>query len=232
MTQSILWAAELEGRSPLEILRWAGDRFGGKLALASSFSAEDNVIVDIAYRAGVKIRVVTLDTGRLPAETYSVMEAVRGQYGIRIETFFPDCGAVEKLVSEKGFFSFRDSVENRKECCRIRKVEPLTRALEGTAAWMTGRRKDQSVTREAVPVIEEDPVFSGRFKINPLAEWTADQVMAYVREKAVPLNALYKTGYRSIGCDPCTRAVKPGEDERSGRWWWENPDTKECGIHK
>jgi phosphoadenosine phosphosulfate reductase len=175
--------------------------------------------------------VFTLDTGRLHPETYQVMEEVRHRYRIAIESFFPEGGAVEKLEREKGFFSFRRSVEERKECCAIRKLEPLSRALRGCAAWVTGLRREQSPTRAALETVEIDGQNDGLLKLNPLADWTLAQVWQYARERALPVNALHAQGYPSIGCAPCTRAIAPGEDVRAGRWWWELPERKECGLH-
>lgn len=217
--------------SAREVLAWAGRSFGDRAAIASSFGIEDVVLIDLAACAAPALRVFTLDTGRLPPETYEVMEEVRRKYRIEIETFAPERAEVERLEREKGFFSFRRSIEERKECCRIRKLEPLSRALAGRAAWLTGLRRGQSVTRADVEVLEVDDAHGGLLKINPLAEWTEAQVWQYAREHALPVNALHARGYPSIGCAPCTRAVAPGEDLRAGRWWWEAPEHKECGLH-
>ncbi len=232
-----LWAtarlnADFEGKDPEDVLEWALGNFSPKIALASSFGAEDMVLVDMIVKIDPKARVFTLDTGRLNEETYEVMEKVRAKYKIAIESYFPDFNKVESLEREKGFYSFRESVENRKECCQIRKVEPLQRALKGLEAWITGLRRDQSVTRTEVQLIETDEAHGGIFKINPLCEWTHEKVWEYLKKNKVPYNRLHDAGYPSIGCAPCTRAVKPGESVRSGRWWWENPDNKECGIHR
>jgi phosphoadenosine phosphosulfate reductase len=222
----------LSAASAEEVLAWAAGRFGDRAAVASSFGVEDVVLVDLASRAAPRLRIFTLDTGRLPPETYETMEAVRERYGIAIETWFPDRAAVERLEREKGFFSFRRGVAERKECCAIRKVEPLARALAGRSAWVTGLRREQSVTRAAVDVVEIDAANGGILKLNPLASWTEAQVWEYAREHRVPVNALHARGYPSIGCAPCTRAVLPGEDVRAGRWWWESPEHKECGLHQ
>ncbi len=178
-----------------------------------------------------EVVIFTLDTGRLPEETYEVMDRIRQRYGVRITSYFPDKAAVEKLEREKGFYSFRESVENRKECCGIRKVEPLNRALAGLDAWITGLRRDQAVTRTDLPKVELDAAHRNIVKVNPIAEWTTEQVWAHIRAKNVPYNKLHDKNYPSIGCAPCTRAVKPGEDIRAGRWWWESPEHKECGLH-
>ena len=203
--------------------------------LAISFSgAEDVVLVDMAAKIGGTFRVFSLDTGRLHPETYQFLEKVRDHYGIRIETFFPQPEAIQSLVQEKGLFSFYK--DGHKECCGIRKVEPLVRALATSSAWVTGQRKDQSPgTRADVPVVQLDPTFSspGRpiVKFNPLSHWTSGQVWAYIRDHAVPFNALHDRGFISIGCEPCTRPVHPGQHEREGRWWWEEETKKECGLH-
>lgn len=214
-----------------KILRWADAEFGTSAVIASSFGVEDVVLIDLAARHAPSIGIFTLDTGRLPPETYDVMEQVRRRYGIRIETYFPDRTAVEALENEKGFFSFRRGVQERKECCAIRKLEPLGRALRGKRAWITGLRREQSVTRAGVEAVEVDAAHGGMLKVNPLARWTEAQVWRYARDQSVPVNALHGRGYPSIGCAPCTRAIAPGEDARAGRWWWESPEHKECGLH-
>ncbi len=221
----------MENQSPQEILKWAVGKFGRKVALASSFGAEDVVLIDMFVKIDPKARVFTLDTGRLNEETYEVMDKIRAKYKIQIESYFPDASAVEKLERVKGFYSFRESVENRLECCHIRKVEPLKRALAGLGAWITGQRREQSVTRADLKKLETDKAHGGILKINPLADWSESQIWAYIKEYRVPYNRLHDTGYPSVGCAPCTRAVKPGKDVRSGRWWWEDPNNKECGLH-
>jgi phosphoadenosine phosphosulfate reductase len=224
--------AELGLKSAEEIVRWAGETFGRDIKFANSFGAEDVALQHIIARVAPQIRVFTLDTGRLNDETYEVMDATRFKYpDIPIEVMFPDRDKVEALTREKGFFSFRESVELRKECCAIRKVQPLKRALLDATAWMTGLRKDQSVTRTDTPAIEWDEGNS-MLKVNPLIEWSNDDVWAYIKENKVPYNRLHDKSYPSIGCAPCTRAIKPGEDIRAGRWWWENPEYKECGLHE
>jgi len=215
-----------------EILEWALDRFHPRIAFASSFGVEDVAVLHMLSRLDKDARVFTLDTGRLPAETYDVMERIREAYGTRIEVYVPQRQAIEALQNERGFFSFRKSVEERKLCCGIRKVEPLNRALSTLDAWSTGLRREQAVTRTVLPAVEIDHVHGGIVKVNPLVKWTEAQTWAYVRAHNVPYNALHDQGYPSLGCAPCTRAIKPGEDVRAGRWWWENPDTKECGLHK
>lgn len=222
---------EFEQQTPEKLLEWAFQKFGSKVVIASSFGAEDVVLIDMVLKIHRQARIVTLDTGRLPEETYAVMDAVKFKYGVKIEVFFPDAAQVEALVREKGFYSFKESVDNRKECCRIRKVEPLRRALKNADAWITGQRRDQAVTRTEVSKVEIDAANGGIVKLNPIADWNEKKVWDYIRSHQVPYNKLFDAGYRSIGCSPCTRAVQSGEDERAGRWWWENPEHKECGLH-
>ena len=219
-----------QGRPAEEVLRWAIDTFYPHIALASSFGAEDVVLIDLVARLAPGLPVFTLDTGRLNDETYEVMERIRRRYGIAIESYFPDREAVERLERDKGFYSFRESVENRRECCGIRKVEPLRRALVGLRAWLTGLRRAQAITRAEIQAVEWDDA-NGLVKVNPLVEWSEQQVWEYIRADDVPYNLLHDRGYASIGCASCTRAIKPGEDIRAGRWWWENPESKECGLH-
>jgi phosphoadenosine phosphosulfate reductase len=215
-----------------ELLAWVLKTYHPGVALASSFSREDIAIIAMMVRSRPDARVFALDTGRLDEETYEAAEAVRTGLGIRIEWYFPDRDAVEALERSKGLYSFRESLENRHECCRIRKVEPLGRALAGLGAWITGQRRAHGVTRAELPVIERDEAHGGILKVNPLARWTDEQVEAFVRDRNLPYNRLHDAGYSSIGCSPCTRAVLPGEDPRAGRWWWERPEHKECGLHE
>jgi len=222
---------QLAGATAAQALAWAGARFGDSAAIASSFGVEDVILIDLAAAHAPRLRVFTLDTGRLPPETYEVMEAVRRRYRISIETFFPEREVVEALERERGFFSFRESVAARKECCAIRKLEPLSRALAGKVAWITGLRREQAVTRAAVEMVERDHANGGILKLNPLVSWTEAQLWQYARERSLPVNALHAQGYPSIGCAPCTRPVASGEDVRAGRWWWELPEHKECGLH-
>ena len=217
-------------KSAQEVVTWALKEFGQNLGLASSFGAEDVVLIDMLLKVDPKARIFTLDTGRLNQETYEVMDKIKEKYGCTIETYFPDAGRVETMVREQGFNLFYQSIDNRKLCCNIRKVEPLNRALKSLKAWMTGLRREQVVTRVAVKKVEWDDAHN-MYKINPLADWTWEQVWAYIRAHKVPYNTLHDQGYPSIGCEPCTRAVKPGEDFRAGRWWWERPEQKECGLH-
>jgi phosphoadenosine phosphosulfate reductase len=216
-----------------KILREGIGAAGGDVALSCSFSAEDIVVLDLLREVAPETRVFALDTGRLDEETYEVAEAVRGRYGLAIDWYFPDAREVERLERAKGLYSFRDSLEERHECCRIRKVEPLGRALKGLSGWITGLRRDQSVTRAALAPLERAETPGGRLlKINPILDWTWDEVWSYVEGRKLPFNRLYRSGYLSIGCAPCTRAVAPGAHPRSGRWWWEDPEHKECGLHR
>lgn len=199
-------------------------------AFATSLGAEDMVLTDLIWRSGARIELFTLDTGRLPEETYRLIQECRTRYGLTIHAYAPNQTAVESYVAAHGPNAFYESIELRKECCRIRKVEPLARALAGKRAWITGLRREQAVTRQDLPLREQD-VDHGLMKFNPLVEWTNDDVWTYIRANEVPYNVLHDKGYPSIGCAPCTRAITVGEDLRAGRWWWENPDTRECGLH-
>jgi phosphoadenosine phosphosulfate reductase len=228
----LLATAQVLKDAPAEqILAWAEQQFGSSAAIASSFGAEDVVLIDLARKHAPSLRLFTLDTGRLPPETYELIEALRNRYGLEVETFFPERARVEALESTQGYFSFKKSIEARKECCAIRKVEPLNRALAGRRAWVTGLRREQSVTRTGVEAVELDAEHGGLLKLNPLVKWSAREVWAYIKDNGVPYNALHDRGYPSIGCAPCTRAVKPYEDERAGRWWWESANSRECGLH-
>ncbi len=224
--------ASLANQAPQDILGYALQQFDN---IAISFSgAEDVVLVDMAYRIRKDIQVFSLDTGRLHPETYRFMDRVREHYGIAIEIMYPEAEAVQALVREKGLFSFyRDG---HKECCGIRKIGPLRRKLAGLDAWITGQRKDQSPnTRAEIPVIQDDRAFAREggtlTKFNPLAHWSSQQVWRYIRDNQVPYNELHDRGFLSIGCEPCTRPVGPGQHEREGRWWWEEATKKECGLH-
>ena len=223
---------DLETKSAEELIQWAMDQYGLKAGLACSFGMEDMVLINMIVKLKGPITIFTLDTGRLHEETYEIMERVRSHYGLEIKTYFPDSGQVEKLVRGKGFFSFKESIENRKECCAVRKIEPLNRALAELDAWVTGLRRNQAVTRTETPKVIEDTDHPPLIKINPLADWTQEQVESYIEKHKVPVNALHKKNYPSIGCAPCTRSIEPGEDIRAGRWWWENPEHKECGLHR
>lgn len=223
-------AAHFDGQNSEALLKWAVQEFGRDLTLACSLGAEDMVLVDQLVKIAPDARIFVLDTGRLHEPTYETLERARLKYGIEFEVYYPQTNAVEALLRTKGPVSFYQSIENRKECCGIRKVEPLRRALSGRRAWITGLRRQQAVTRAALPKVEWDGDH-GLFKLNPLADWSEEQVWDYVRTHGVPTNPLHTQGFPSIGCAPCTRAIAPGEDIRAGRWWWESPEQKECGLH-
>lgn len=222
----------LENLRAEEVLKWAFRIFSDRVAIASSFGTEDMVLIDMAAKLNPSVRIFTIDTGRLPQETYDLIEDTIKKYGISIEAYFPDTDKTERLLREHGPNLFYESVELRQLCCHVRKVEPLKRALRSLDAWICGLRREQSVTRKDVRKVEIDEANGGIVKINPLAEWSNDEVWEYIRNYGVPYNKLHDEGYPSIGCAPCTRAVAPGEDIRAGRWWWENPEDKECGLHK
>lgn len=199
-------------------------------ALASSFGAEDMVLLDLIAEHAPSLGVFTLDTGRLPEETLALVDRARDRYGLPIDVYAPDATSLEAFVRRDGVNAFYRSVDLRKACCAVRKTQPLARALAGKRAWITGLRREQSITRAAVGVTEHDAAH-GIAKFNPLADWSHDDVWSYIRARAVPYNALHDRGFPSIGCAPCTRAVSAGEDPRAGRWWWEQPETRECGLH-
>ena len=226
-------ATEYEHSSPQDILKLALDTYGNNVAISFS-GAEDVVLVDMAAKLSDNVRVFSLDTGRLHLETYKFIEKVREHYGIDIEIFFANRDKTEKLVKEKGLFSFYQ--DGHQECCQARKVDPLRRALSQLDSWITGQRKDQSPnTRTHVPVIQDDPTFGSAdhqlVKFNPIANWTSKQVWEYIRANDVPYNELHEQGFISIGCEPCTKRVLPNQHEREGRWWWEEATKKECGLH-
>ncbi len=229
----IVGSGELDTWTAEQLIEWGFDHFAPRISLSASFgSPEGMVILDLMHRVDPeRTRVFTIDTGRLPQPTYDLIDRVRDRYGLEVEVWFPRPEHVQKMVREKGLNLFYESIENRRLCCHIRKVEPLERALGDLDAWSAGLRPDQSVTRIEVKAVEIDDVHGGRIKLNPLVSWTKDDVSKYVGEHRVPINLLHAQGYPSVGCAPCTRAVADGEDERAGRWWWENADTRECGIH-
>ncbi|PKO92298.1 MAG: phosphoadenylyl-sulfate reductase [Betaproteobacteria bacterium HGW-Betaproteobacteria-10] len=197
---------------------------------ANSLGAEDMVLTDLIVKSGLPIEIFSLDTGRLPLETYDLIAAVDRHYGLKLKVYFPSSPGVEKYVRANGINAFYESIELRKACCFIRKVEPLQRALAGKKAWITGLRAEQATTRSGLPSHEYDE--SNQLeKFNPLADWSEKEVWTYLKQNAVPYNALHDKFYPSIGCAPCSRAISPGEDIRSGRWWWESPELKECGLH-
>lgn len=224
---------ELAQKHPRQILEWGLSRYGEHCGIAFS-GAEDVALIDLAAGLGMPFRVFCLDTGRLHAETYQFIEKVRKHYGVEIDLLTPKSELLQPFVRKKGLFSFYE--DGHQECCGVRKVEPLRRALGTLDAWVTGQRRDQSpATRNEVLVVQDDPVFKGRgeqlIKLNPLANWSSQQVWSYIREREVPFNPLHERGFISIGCEPCTRPTNPGQHEREGRWWWEESTRKECGLH-
>lgn len=220
------------GKMPAdEVLAYFLHACGNRVALASSLGIEDQMLTDMMLKIDPGARIFTIDTGRLFPETYSLIDKTNMNYGIRMEVYFPENRPVEDYVRANGINAFYESMERRKACCRIRKIEPLKRALSTLDAWICGLRQEQSVTRTGVRVVEWDDA-NGLIKVNPLACFGEREVWEYVRANRVPYNVLHDRGFPSIGCCPCTRAVAPGEDVRSGRWWWENPEHRECGLHK
>ncbi|ACP36541.1 adenylylsulfate reductase, thioredoxin dependent [Sulfolobus islandicus Y.G.57.14] len=220
-----------EDKEPLEVLKWGIEKFHPKIVLACSLQAEDLVILDMLSKVVEKPKVFIIDTGRLHQESYELIEEINKKYNTDLRIYFPDYKEVEALVNKHGINLFYRSVELRKACCEVRKVLPLRRALEGMQAWITGLRREQNFTRGGIKKIEIDEVNGGIVKLNPLADWTWEQVWEYIKKNNVPYNKLYDKGYKSIGCVPCTRPVKPWEHPRAGRWWWEQNSDKECGLH-
>ena len=214
-----------------DALRWASENLHPRVAKAASFGAEDAVIMDMMVRINPDFRFFTLDTGRLPQETYDIMDTVRKKYDIQIEVLFPDAGEVEEMVNSRGVNLFYDSVENRKLCCEIRKVHPINRILRELDGWISGLRRDQTEIRSNTRMLETDQGHGGIIKVNPIIDWTWDDVWRYIRKNDLPYHSLLDRGYTSIGCEPCTRAIRPGEDLRAGRWYWEQGEHKECGLH-
>jgi phosphoadenosine phosphosulfate reductase len=223
--------AEWAGLAPEELLRRALELFGPRIALSSSLGPEDQVLTDMIVKIDPRARIFTLDTGRLFPETYSLIDTTRMHYGVGISVFFPRHNEVEEMTSTHGVNLFYESIERRKLCCRVRKLEPLSRAFANLDAWICGLRREQSITRTGTQTVEWDDA-NGLIKINPLIDWSDAQVWDYIRANSVPHNPLHHRDYPSIGCQPCTRAVAPGDDPRSGRWWWESPEHRECGLHK
>jgi phosphoadenylylsulfate reductase (thioredoxin) (EC 1.8.4.8) len=219
-----------EDKEPLEVLKWGIEKFHPKIVLACSLQAEDLVILDMLSKVVEKPKVFIIDTGRLHQESYELIEEINKKYNTDLRIYFPDYKEVEALVNKHGINLFYRSVELRKACCEVRKVLPLRRALEGMQAWITGLRREQNFTRGGIKKIEIDEVNGGIVKLNPLADWTWEQVWEYIKKNNVPYNKLYDKGYKSIGCVPCTRPVKPWEHPRAGRWWWEQNSDKECGL--
>ncbi len=232
LTDTLQAAVRRKRQGVLELLADAVKEFGDQqqVTFANSFGAEDMVLTDIILREGLPIEIFSLDTGRLPAETYNLIAQTEKTYQTRLKVLFPRLETVEHYVQTHGINAFYESVELRKACCHMRKVEPLQRALKGKKAWITGMRAEQSATRTDLPLRQFD-AGNGLEKFNPLSDWTEQEVWAYIRMHDVPYNKLHDQFYPSIGCAPCTRAVAIGEDIRAGRWWWENPESKECGLH-
>ena len=224
-------AEEFADRSAQDLIRWALETYGQGVAVSTSFQAEGMAILDMAHRIDPSVRVFTVDTGRLPKETYELIDRVRDHYGILVEVLYPDATELSQMVSKHGLNPFYESVSLRLLCCQSRKVNPMAHALKDMDAWISGLRRTQSESRAKTSKIELDRAHEGTIKINPLADWSHDQVWDYVKANDVPYNELYDKGYTSIGCEPCTRAILPNEDLRAGRWWWENGMPKECGIH-
>ena len=224
------YSQEVLSLSPEALIEFFLERHPGKVALSSSLGAEDQVLMHMLAGTGKPFKLFTLDTGRLFQETYELLEITRQRYQLPFEVYFPEAAKVEQMVNEKGINLFYDSVENRKLCCYIRKIEPLKRALNGMEIWITGLRQEQSVTRGDTGTLEWDADLS-LIKVNPLIAWKDQNVWAFIRDHKIPYNTLHDKGYPSIGCLPCTRAILPEEEPRAGRWWWEQPDLKECGLH-
>lgn len=225
------WNLKFGNGSAEELLSFFLKEYRGAIALSSSLSVEDQLLTEMVVNIDPNTRIFTLDTGRLFPETYDLIDRTSKKYKKSIEVFFPDPVDVEPMVRDKGMNLFYSSIENRKLCCNLRKLKPLARAMKGLEVWITGLRREQSVTRVDMQMIEWDEN-NNLLKLNPLINWTEDEVWKRVKERNIPYNPLHKKGFVSIGCQPCTRAVLPGEDPRAGRWWWENPDTRECGLHK
>ncbi|MGH3042023.1 MAG: phosphoadenylyl-sulfate reductase [Gaiellaceae bacterium] len=225
-------SVEFEGEEPQVVLEWALERFSPRIALSTALQIDGVALLDMAYEIDAGVRVFTVDTGRLPEETFELVERLRARFtGLELEILAPEARHVQKLVRQHGSNLFYRSVENRLLCCQVRKVQPLQRHLAGLDAWITGLRRDQWATRTNIRKVEIDHDHGAIVKLNPLAEWTEEEVWDYVRERDVPYHALYDRGYTSIGCAPCTRPTREGEEKRAGRWWWETNAPKECGIH-
>lgn len=220
----------INGLNEAEALKWLAENFSGKVVFSSSFSYEDQAISHLILHGNLPIDIFTLDTGRIFPETYSVWRSTNERYNTHIKAYYPQAQAVETLLSEKGPQSFYESLENRKECCFIRKVEPLKRALKGQEIWITGLRAEHSPDRQDIPQVEYD-ASNNIIKYHPILHWSFDQVKAFIHEHNIPYNPLHDKGFVSIGCQPCTRAIREGEDFRAGRWWWEDAAKKECGLH-
>ncbi len=226
------YCARFKDSTPQDVIRFFTSEFKGQIAFATSLGLEDQVLTHMITSISSDTKIFTLDTGRLFPETYNLIDKTNSRFKINIDVYFPDTNHVEKMVKEKGINLFYESIENRKQCCYVRKIEPLHRAMKGLKMWITGLRKEQSSTRENGKLIEVDENNNGLLKLNPLISWSEKQVWDYIEKYNIPFNELHKKGFPSVGCQPCTRAVKPGEDMRAGRWWWEMEGHKECGLHE
>jgi phosphoadenosine phosphosulfate reductase len=222
---------QLEDQPAEVVLEHFIKNFKSSLGFSTSLGLEDQVITRMIAQIDPSVYIFTLDTGRLFPETYDLLDLTQIRYKVKIKVFFPDNGKVEEMVERKGINLFYDSIENRKLCCNIRKIEPLRRAMGSVDFWISGLRREQSVTRESLSLLEWDAL-NGKIKINPLIDWNSEDVWSYIRQHHIPYNPLHDKGFPSIGCQPCTRAIEPGENVRAGRWWWEHPESRECGLHK
>lgn len=225
------WNEKLKGSSPHDVISYFYKNFPDQILFSTSLGLEDQALTEIIASVDNNANIITLDTGRLFPEIYDLIDRTSKKYGVKIKLYFPNEEDIEEMVNSKGVNLFYDSIENRKLCCQLRKLDPLNRAMEGYKGWITGLRKDQSVTRTDMQLIEWDENYN-MIKINPIIHWTEKDVQDYIGAKGIPVNPLHKKGFSSIGCQPCTRAIEPGEDIRAGRWWWEDPETKECGLHQ
>jgi phosphoadenosine phosphosulfate reductase len=222
---------QLKDQPAVEVLRFFIRNYKDRLAFSTSLGAEDQVITQMIASIDPSIYIFTLDTGRLFPQAYDLLDMTRQRYNVQIQVCFPDKTAVENMVNSKGINLFYESIENRKLCCNIRKIQPLKKALEKVDFWISGLRREQSVTRENLSLVEWDEL-NKKIKVNPLIDWNSNDLWDYIKKNNIPYNPLHDQGFPSIGCFPCTRAVEPGDDIRAGRWWWENPEMKECGLHK
>lgn len=222
---------DFQDKDAIEVLKWANETFENRIVLASSLGLEDQVLTDMLFKINPEFNIFFLDTGRIHQETYDVLEKTMNKYGIKYDIYYPNTKNIEYYTKEHGINAFYKSIELRKKCCEIRKIEPLKRAISGFEAWITGLRRDQSITRSAVNKIEWDND-NNKIKINPLTDWTTEQIWSYIKKYNVPYNILHDRGFPSIGCAPCSRPISANEDIRAGRWWWEAPKTRECGLHK
>lgn len=220
----------VDSLSTEDILQRYINKYTGKIALATSLSIEDQVLTEIILKIEPNIKIFTLDTGRLHSETYQLIDRTNEHYNIKIDVYYPNNIELEYFVKEKGINSFYESLENRKQCCTVRKIDPLKRALKGIDIWIAGLRCEQSLTRKDLMIIDNDPL-NNNLKLLPMLKWTNEQVWEFINKNNIPFNPLHNKGYASIGCAPCTRSVTNPNDIRSGRWWWENPESKECGLH-